>query len=78
MILDKILDAVFSFLMWVANLLPSWNPGHATAFQDVVNFLSGCNAYFPLTEVVESMGIILAVEGMIIMWRPILKFIRVA
>lgn len=77
MITDAILDAVFAFLNWVAGALPTWDVGHSGAFQSVVTFCSGTNAYFPLVEVVECMGIILVFEGMVIVWRPLLKFIGV-
>jgi len=78
MIMDKILDAIFGFLNWIASALPTWSPGNSGAFQDVITFCSGANAYLPLVEITACMGLVLAVEGMIIVWRPLLKFIGVS
>lgn len=76
--MDSILDVIFGLLSWVASALPEWSPGHSDAIQGFFNVLSGINNVFPLVELAECTGIVLGFHALLLVWRPLLKFIRVA
>lgn len=78
MILEQIVHYIFKFLEWAVGQLPDWDPGHNAAIQDALDFCAGVNNWFPLTEIAECIGILLIFHGLLIVWRPILKFIRLA
>lgn len=73
---DAILDLIFSMLWGVASLLPNWNmPAHH--FQDVLDMISGINTYFPLVELGECLTFYGVFNVLLLMWRPIMKFIHI-
>lgn len=69
---------IFKFLQWAVEQLPEWDPGHSDSIQGLFNLITGINDFFPLEEIAECCGLILAFHGLLIIWRPLLKFIRVA
>lgn len=77
-IIDGFMNWVFRFLNWVVSVLPEWDPGHSDAIQGAVDMAAGVNNYVPLTEIAECIGILLAFHGLVIVWRPLMKFCRLA
>lgn len=82
-ILDKVLDVFFSFLQWCVDVLPNYNPLNNgtdlfSSMQSIVDAISNINNVFPVTEIVQCVAILGTFKVMMILWRPILKFMGVA
>lgn len=78
--MDAILDTIFSIIKSLVELLPVYSPDESTS-QHVFNFwarIAQVDNYFPVVEVWYCMTVILVFESVVVVARPILKFIRLS
>lgn len=77
--MDGILDTLFSVIKTLLELLPEYTPSVVEPdWSWIIERWSVVDYYFPVGSVLAAMAVVLSFEAVVVISRPILKFIRLS
>lgn len=78
LMIDKILDVVFWVAKAAISLLPTYTPPGIDSIQWLVNQLAAIDNFFPIVTLAECIAAYYTFVFLLMLARPILKWVRLA